>query len=97
MLASTYASPASLLLRLGECRSRYRETASGLIATTGTPAARNAAGSNPFEVSIATVIGSLLRLCCSANMFISCVNPATVSSMRSRTRCVPPSSTMLTS
>ena len=49
MLASTYASPASLLLRLGECRSRYRETASGLIATTGTPAARNAAGSNPFR------------------------------------------------
>jgi hypothetical protein len=68
-----------------------------LIATSAMPDARSAAGSRPFEVSIATLIGCSHCPCCSASIDMSSLNPAAVSAMRSRTRCLPSSSTTLTS
>lgn len=57
-VASTNASAWSDFARATVCRSRKRDTASGLIAYTGRLVARRQATSSPRLVSIATGMGS---------------------------------------
>jgi hypothetical protein len=58
---------------------------------------RSAAGSNPFAVSIAIVIGASLAPACSANSSSSSLNPAALSSMRRFVTNLPSLSTRATS